>query len=393
MGKKVLFILVFSVICIFTSGCRSNQASTNARATRIAAEVFATQTAQVMMPSISATSLVTLTPTQTPIPSFTPTLSPTPSIMPTLTKTPFPFELIAFSEETATGIFVVNRDGTWLKYLLPEHYFGFNSSPAWSPDGLTIAFSSYIIDSDVGTIGDIWLVNPDGTELRQLTETDDLIEGCPIWSPNGNQIAFRGADNSKPTSPTSSGIVWSVISFDEIWVVNTDGNESLQVYPKRSQFGSSVNCPKWSPDGDQIAFSDFNGEIIVINSDGSNLSRLTDIATGDDWVSEIAWSPDGSHIAFSSGHPSSYTLTGDKLSDADLQIYVIHLENLITTQLTFKGTENGCPSWSPDGKQILFHSNRDGDNELYIMNADGSEQTRLLEKPWDQLCPVLQPGR
>ena len=130
----------------------------------------------------------------------------------------------------------------------------------------------------------------------------------------------------------------------------------------------------------RIAFR-LGGDVHVINADGTGQSRLTTNSANDIFP---AWSPDGSKIAFVS------LRDGDRNSnteiDAYLDIYVMNADGSGQTRLAAGIAEttfdtifvlDGHPAWSPDGKQIAFISDRDGDLEIYVMNADGSGQTRL----------------
>ncbi|MFC1694264.1 SUMF1/EgtB/PvdO family nonheme iron enzyme, partial [Candidatus Latescibacterota bacterium] len=150
----------------------------------------------------------------------------------------------------------------------------------------------------------------------------------------------------------------------EIYLMDTDGSNQT-----RLTFNSAYDSyPSWSPDGSQITFSSYrdgNYEIYVMNADGSNQTRLT-YNSGYDWAP--AWSPDGSQIAFS-------------YLDGYNEIYVMTADGSNQTRLTNNSVNDYKPTWSPDGSHIAFQSDRDGNYEIYVMNADGSNQTRLTDNP------------
>jgi TolB protein len=129
----------------------------------------------------------------------------------------------------------------------------------------------------------------------------------------------------------------------------------------------------WSFDNTKIAFaSDSEGKIYVMDVDGTNKIFLT--SGGDP-----SWSPDSTQIAFASKQ------------DGDYEIYVINTTGTNLTALTNNDISDNSPAWSPDGKKIAFVSDRDSlhfpdgatTSEIYIMNADGTEQTRLSNTATD----------
>jgi WD40 repeat protein len=213
-----------------------------------------------------------------------------------------------------------------------------------------IAFSSNV-DGDF----EIWIMNPDGSNQRNLTN-NDASDLSPAWSPDGNKIAFVSHRDGN----------------DEIYVMNAEGNAVKRLTDTED---ASESFPSWSPDGEKISFDsnrDGNWEIYVMASDGTDVQRLT-YNPAEDWISE--WSPDGSHIVFESKRDGNY------------EIYVMSFDGSEQRRLTNNLVHDGFPAWSPDGKQIAFMSNRDGDCEIYIMNADGSHQRQLTRNSFEDSDP------
>jgi Tol biopolymer transport system component len=165
-------------------------------------------------------------------------------------------------------------------------------------------------------------------------------KGGYAWSPDGKKIAF---------SSDRDGNI-------EIYVMNTDGSNQVNLTNSPEDEWS----PAWSPDGKIIAFGRDN-ELYVMNTDGSNQVNLTN-SPEDEW--SPAWSPNGKKIAFESSEKVGYS-----------DIYIIDNDGSNRINLTNNPQYDSSPAWSPDGKIIAFGR----DNELYVMNADGSDQKRLTD--------------
>lgn len=214
-------------------------------------------------------------------------------------------------------------------------------SPAWSPDGSRIAFTSKR-DGD----REIYVIKADGSNVIQLTINSDDYDGGPEWSPDGSKVMFTFDRN------------WD----SEIYVMNADGSNLTQL----TDNSDIDQVPVWSPDGSKIAFaSDRDGyvDIYVMNADGSNVTQLTYIP--DVSKRRIAWSPDGSKIMFISISPRDPVTF-----EIHFDIYVMNADGSNLTQLTDDFGMNENPAWSPDGSRIAFTSNPDGDGEIYVIDVD-----------------------
>lgn len=278
--------------------------------------------------------------------------------------------LIAFTLRDGDGklqIFTQKQDGSNRRQLTFE---GDNGRPDWSPDGRRIAYGSI-------RSGRSWVavMDADGSNPRLVAEG----HGDPDWSPDGSQIAF-----SRP-GVSADGRMQS-----QIWLMNADGSKLRRI----AQSCTSKAGPSWSPDGTQMAFilarnpgsrSDPRPQIGIMNADGTSERILTTESRvnvrhepdGTDAVLETAndanapaWSPVDNRIAFWSGIETRYG-----------QVWVINSDGTMSTQLTDDPTHRNSddPSWSPDGKNILFSTGRSGRNELWMMDADGDNERKLSE--------------
>jgi Tol biopolymer transport system component len=163
----------------------------------------------------------------------------------------------------------------------------------------------------------------------------------PTWSPDGQSIAFT-------TRPGGGGA--------QIWAANVDGTGHRFLGVEGSQ-------PAWSPDGRRIAFS--RGDIGVKDLDSGAVTAVTSGGS----AFAPAWSPDGSRIAF-------YRWDEERRG----AIVSVRADGLEEAVLATEG-DNANPQWSPDGTRIVFQSHRDGNWEIYVMQADGSAETRLTATP------------
>jgi Tol biopolymer transport system component len=250
--------------------------------------------------------------------------------------------------------------------------------------------------------GDLYTLRPsDGRVLRRLTENEGL-NTSPTWSPSGKQIAFASDRNTRQ---------------NDVYVVNAHGSGQTDI---ASLDGDDSHSPAWSPAGTRIVFvrdlNDTAGEdLYVMNADGSDVHR---IVTAPGFDNSPAWSPDGKLIAYAhntllrtvrpdgsetrtlaknAGQPS-WSASGRRIVYAcGSHICSIGRAGAKRRQLTHGAALDSAPACSPDGRLIVFLSDRAflarsvRPADLYVMHSDGTHLRRLTRDRVDDFAPDWQP--
>ncbi len=229
----------------------------------------------------------------------------------------------------------------------------------WANDGSRVVFTN-LVDGQ----RQIFRMNADGSDLLMLTDAPEASSTDPDWSPNGEQILF--------TSDRDGDL--------EIYVMNADGGDERNL-SLTSEADDAFAA--WSPDGTQIIFaSDRDGDwdIYLMNADGSGTVLLTENNIDDQ---SPAWSPDGTQITFQSNRvrklgPGSVPGSGGAITARNWDIYVMDANGDGALALTRSPAADRFPVWSPDGAQIAFVSDRNGDNDIYLKNLNDRNRDILL---------------
>jgi TolB protein len=283
-----------------------------------------------------------------------------------------------------------------------------------------IAFTSFRNAPQQST-GDIFTMNPDGTDLRQLTD-NPADDAQSDWSPDGRDIAYRirkpgftvnfevarmpasGQDHQRLTFtpdgqassqpawfPDKSGILFRRSgpgSVASIWQMGPFGEDPvLRLDPPGPQL-----YPSFSPDIRKIAFAttmsprgDTDRAVQTTDADGSNLATVFDVVGAYD--SAPAWSPDGTSIAFESNSNAD-----GANPERDMEIWVMHADGSHPVQLTHNAIRDEGPAWSPDGTMLAYSS---GDDDLHldinVMTAAGVHLRPLTDYAGRDESPDWQP--
>lgn len=244
-----------------------------------------------------------------------------------------------------------------------------DAAPSFSSDGRKIVFMSFRNGN-----AEVYLMNSDGSGSKRLTNTPSW-DGDPSFSPDGHKIIFVSNRNG---------------SF-QLFTMNSDGSGVKRL---SSLKGIDVDVPSYSPDGRKIVFqasiaadpygNESRTYIYLINSDGTHPIRLGG-------GTEPAFSPDGHRILFS-----------------NIGVWIMDTNGTNKRQLTRSGAGDGHPAFNSDGSKIAFESissrrtargnafaeqqGIESKIDIYVMNVDGTNITRLTKTSGDNTAPTWRPS-
>lgn len=304
------------------------------------------------------------------------------------------------------GLVIMNADGTNATHLTNSYY---DSSPVWSPDGKKVAYRTYtelnggfgfglaVIDANGKNQRGVYIDNAQFPVRAQWTgDSKSLI----CQSSNYNGIIKVAVRDSAVTTLVASKLLYDPVvsqntgkivyyamdgktGRDQIFITDSKGQEPTQL-----TLDSDVSCgkPQISADGKVIVYLRYSQRTIgmyAMNSDGSNNRLLLNYQL--DGVNYYIENP----VLSSNGKKALLAVRHDK----NITFWVADTTTNVVREVPVGPTDSiNNPDFNPDGSQIVFHSTRDGNSEIYIINSDGTKRKRLTNNDFSDFEPDLTNG-
>ncbi|CUS31969.1 Tol-Pal system beta propeller repeat protein TolB [Candidatus Nitrospira nitrificans] len=263
---------------------------------------------------------------------------------------------IAYVSElgTARELFVMDYDGYDPRQLTADGFL--NLMPRWSPDRRFLVFTTYR-NRNTQDIDMIELA----TGKRWTLVAQGGLNITPVLSPDGNSLAYSSSHEGNA----------------ELYRLDT----KTKAVQRLTTHAAGDLSPSWSPSGRELVFtSDRSGgpQIFLMSADGSNVRRLT---FEGDYNAAPAWSPRGNWIAYVCRTPKK-----------EYKLCVITPDGQKRLQLTTGLGVDDSPSWSPDGRHLVFSSTVEGKSQIYMIDADGKDLERITFTGTHNSAPSWSPA-
>jgi Tol biopolymer transport system component len=235
----------------------------------------------------------------------------------------------------------------------------------------------------------VYRMRPDGTGAKKLSDAPGERSWMPTFSADGTKIAFAHLGPE-----CDDGCDWG---WHDVWLMDANGSNERDLIDERTPYDDFE--PAWYPSGRKIAFSsdrhdpgdDYDIYTLTLNAAGNVTTwpptRLT-FSCDREFADQPAVSPDGQRLAFSGRRDT--TCTPEACQNQDAEIYVMDAnapegDANVPRQLTDNATyRDSYPDFSPDGSKIVYTSFRNGNEDIFVMNADGTGKKNLTRNSaWD----------
>jgi TolB protein len=270
--------------------------------------------------------------------------------------------------------------GDWLADIRQLTSGGQNAEAYWSPDGKRLIFQSTRGDSQCDQI---YVMNADGTD-QHMVSTGKGRTTCGYFLPDGKHILYASThlagDACPPAADRSKGYVWAVYAGYDIFEANDDGTR-LKRLTEAPGYDAEATVNAKTKKIIYTSLSSGDLDLWSMNLDGSHKKQITQ---GFGYDGGPVFSRDGSKIAWRANRPRteetkktySDLLRDNLTSPMKMELFVSDADGKNARQITDFNCASFAPTFTPDGMQILFGSNKhdcDGRKfELYLINVDGS---------------------
>lgn len=276
-------------------------------------------------------------------------------------------------------------------------YGGENAEAYFSPDGRSLIFQS---TRDGRTCDQQYVMRTDGSELRRVSSGAGKTT-CGYFIDGGRRIIYastHAVDTTCPPRPDPSrGYVWRLDPFD-IFRANADGTDRDRL----TSYGVYTAEATLSPDGKTIVFTsmkDGDLDIYTMNVDGTNVRQLT---TTPGYDGGPFFSHDGTKIVYRAHHPTGADLDSYRellrqglIRPNRMELFVMNADGSNQRQVTNLGGANFAPIFTPDDRQLIFSSNhknpRSRNFDLFLVNLDGSGLEQVTTHPEFDGFPMFSP--
>lgn len=256
---------------------------------------------------------------------------------------------------------------------------GQNAESYWSPDGKSLVFQS---TRDGASCDQIYVMDADGGNVRRISNGKGATT-CGYFLPDGKHVLYastHGKDAACPPRPDrSKGYMWAIPSSYDIYVADLDG-KIVRTITEATGYDAEATV-NWK--NKKIVYtSRSSGDLDLwsMNIDGSSKKRLT---SSEGYDGGAFFSPDGKKIVWRGNHPSAGAnlekykelLSQDLTAPMKMELFVANADGSGAKQITNFGCASFAPQFTPDGKHIIFSSNKNKcdsrEFELFLVDVDG----------------------
>ncbi len=277
-------------------------------------------------------------------------------------------------------VWVTDRLGNWTVWVMNDDGTSkkqltpsnvISGWPSWSPDGQEIAYWSYNLTSKTC---DIWKTRIDGSSRARLT-ADGSFKGPPMWSPRGDRVAYTANQTGNM----------------EVYIINTDGTGERQITAGHSPSYSVETRPTWNPNGVILYYQALTFPLppLTVPTITGDVAYVEIFSLNVDTGLELNLTP--------KLHENVRSVSSDgkiayiSLRSPNYGLWIMNEDGTGQTRLTWNNKGDRAPRITPDGKRIVYWSLASGNPDIWMINADGTNNTQLTSSPYMDVYPSWSP--